>query len=152
MGGAGVRNGAQMPARLVQGGRGPGRLLLIHFEREVLLSVRIGEPTPNPGEFLLGFTAGDVFTGSVRCLGIRFRGGRVLGSFDVLHSSPSGRFSASSGREDGSPDATFLLGDTVSAFFPLAGLTESDVGRLYPFTVRDGRLTGGNLAFARLGG
>ncbi|MCZ9880867.1 hypothetical protein [Arthrobacter sp. B2a2-09] len=45
-----------------------------------------------------------------------------------------------------------LHGDTVSAFFPLGGLKESDVARMYPFTVRDGRLAGGSPAFARLGG
>lgn len=152
MGGASVRNGAQMPARVGQDGPGPGRVLLIQFEREFLLSVRMGKPVPGPGEFLLGFTADDVFAGTVRCLGIRFRGGSVLGSFDVLHASPSGRFSASFGREDGSADATFLLDDTVSALFPVAGLKKPDVRRLYPFTVRDGRLAGRSPAFARLGG
>ncbi|GAP57348.1 hypothetical protein AHiyo1_01820 [Arthrobacter sp. Hiyo1] len=151
MGGAAIRNGAQMPA-VGQGGPGPDRVLLIDFGAEILLSVRMGEPVPGPGEFLLGFTADNVFTATVRCLGIRFHGGRVLGSFDLLHASPSGRFSASFGREDGSADATFLLDDTVSALFPVAGLKEPDVGRLYPFTVRDGRLAGGSPAFARLGG
>ncbi|MDQ0031713.1 hypothetical protein [Arthrobacter bambusae] len=131
---------------------GPGRALLIGFGNEILLSVRVGELTTGPGEFLLGFTAGDILTiGTIRCLGIRFRGGRVTGSFDALHASPSGLFSASNGRTDGSPDATFVLGEAVSAFFPLPGPTESDVDRLYPFTVRDGRLAGRSPAFARLG-
>ena len=152
MSGAGVRNGARLPARPGQYGPGPGRLLLIDFGQEILLSFRMEEPVPGPGEFLLGFTSDDVFGGSVRCLGIRFSGGRVLGSFDLLHASPYGRLSAPFGREDGSTDATFLLGCTVSAFFPLAGLTESDVARMYPFTVRDGRLAGRSPAFARLGG
>ena len=150
MAGAGFRSDSRIPARFGQNDPGTSQLLLIHSDREIMLSVRMGEHVRGPGEILVGFTADAIFAGSVRCLGIRFRERRVLGSFDLLRASSAARFSASFGREDGSPDATFLLDDTVSVLFPMAGLKELDVGRLYPFKVRDGRLTGESLRFARL--
>lgn len=151
MGGASFRNDLRIPGGFGQNNLGPNQLLLIHFDREIMLSVRVGEHLRGQGEILVGFTADDFLAGSVRCLGIRFRGRRVLGSFDLLRVSSAARFSGSFGRVDGSTDATFLLDDTVSALFPAAGLKELDIGRLYPFKVRDGRLTGESLGFARLG-
>lgn len=152
MGGVSVHNAAQIPTAVGRGFPSPERLLLILLGQEIVLSVRMGEPAPGPQELLVGFAARRSLLEATRCLGIRFRGGRVLGSFDLLHVSPSGRFSASFGRQDGSSGSTFVHGDTVSAVFPAAGLDQPDVGLLHPFTVRDGRLAGVSFPFGRLGG
>lgn len=152
MAGVGVRNDAGGPEGSGQAGPGADRILLVDAGQEILLCLRLGHWMVGRGEFLFGVTDEALFTENVRCMGIRFLNGVLQGSFDRLRGISGARFKALEGREDGSADASFLLDDNAWAFFSTSLSRRSNAGGFVPFTVCNGRMSGGGLVIARLGG